>query len=61
VLNGAAILLRPRALARVGLVGDDQLVHEGLVELAAEDGLRRGHRRGGLALGVQDLQLHRAS
>ena len=40
-----ARLLRARALAAVGLVGDDDLVDERLVVVAAEQGLGGGDRR----------------
>ena len=58
VLDLAAVLLRARALARVGLVGDDDLVHQRFVVVAAEHGVGRVDLRGRLALVVEELEFH---
>src|SRR5574340_156254 len=52
-------LLRPAADPGVGLVGDDDLVHQRLVVVAREHGVRRVDLGRGLALLVQELELHR--
>src|SRR5262249_13414251 len=59
VAHVAAALLGARAQARVRLVGDHDLVHQRLVVVAPEQRVRRGDR-GGLALVVDQLEVHQA-
>jgi hypothetical protein len=59
VLDFAAVLLGAGALARVGLEGHDDLVHQRFVVVTREHGVRRVDLGGGLALFVQELELHR--
>src|SRR4051812_47598220 len=59
MVHRAAILLGARADARVRLEGDDDLVHQGLVEIAGEEGVRRVESAGG-AFVVDHLELHGA-
>ena len=58
VLDGAAVLLRARALAGIGLIGHHHLVHQRFVVVAGEHGVGRVHLRGGLTLFIQELELH---
>ena len=58
LLVRGAVLLGTGALARVGLVGDDDLVDQRLVVVAAEHGVRRVDLGRGLALLVEELELH---
>jgi hypothetical protein len=58
VLDLAAVELGTGALARVGLEGDDDLVHQRFVVVAREHGVGRVDLRGGLALFVQEFELH---
>jgi hypothetical protein len=58
VLDLAAVELGAGALARVGLEGHDDLVHQRFVVVAREDGVGRVDLRGRLALVVQELELH---
>jgi hypothetical protein len=55
----AAILLRPRAGARIRLVSHDELVHQRLVEFAREQRVGRVDRRGS-ALLVDEFEFHGA-
>ena len=57
-LTVCAVLLGARALARVGLEGDDDLVHQRFVVVAAEHGVGRVDLRRRLALFVQEFELH---
>ena len=58
VLDLFAVLLRTGALARVGLEGDHDLMDQGFVVVTREHGVRRVDLRGGLALFVEELELH---
>ena len=58
MLDLRAVLLGARALAGIGLVGHHQLVHQRFVVVATEHGLGRIHLGRGLALVVQEFELH---
>src|SRR6185369_13954597 len=58
VMDLLAVLLGPRALAGIGLEGDDDLVHQVFVVFTAEHGFGRVVLRRGLALLVQEFELH---
>ena len=57
VLHLGAVELGTGALARVGLVGDDDLVDQRLVVVTREHGVRRVDLGGGLALFVQGARV----
>src|SRR5690606_13888344 len=58
VLNRIAAFLRAVAATCVSLIGNNDLVHQGFVELAAENGIGRGDRGLRLTLVVQELKFH---
>lgn len=53
-----AVLLSASALACVGTVGDHDLVDQVFVEFTAENGLGRVKLGRGLALFIQEFELH---
>ena len=61
MLDLAAVLLRARALACVGLVGDDDLVHQRFVVFAAEQRFRRRRRTSASTLGIEQFEFHTLS
>ena len=61
LLTSPRVVLRARALPRIGEIGGDDLVHQRLVVVAAERGVGRGHRCGRLALLVDELEFHVAA
>src|SRR5688572_2806813 len=61
VLDRCSVFLRARALPRVGLVRDNNLMHQRLVVLATENGFGRRRRSGVLALGIEHFQFHMLS
>jgi hypothetical protein len=58
MLDFAAIELGAGTLARVGLEGHDDLVHQRFVVVARKDGVGGVDLRGRLALVVEELELH---
>src|SRR5690606_35823871 len=58
VLDDGAVLLGAGALAGVGLISHDHLVHQGFVVFAAEHGVRGVDLGRGLTLFIQELELH---
>src|SRR5690349_19600954 len=58
MVHRAAVLLRARSDARVGLVGDHELMHQRLVEVAREHLVGRLHGAGG-TLTADHLEFHR--
>jgi hypothetical protein len=58
VLDLGAVLLGTRALAGVGLEGHHDLVHQRFVVVTTEHGLGRVDLGRGLALVVQEFELH---
>jgi len=58
VLDLLAVLLGTGALARVGLVSDDDLVNQVFVVVTTENGLGGVEFRRGLTLFVQEFEFH---